>query len=124
MSRLRLAAFPQKLAVCRLSPGAPVPSWVRGEFTSVTRTAEELSIICDQDAVPGDVQAERGWRMLRVQGPIPFEMTGVAAGLVAPLAQAGISVFLLSTYDTDYLLVKEDAFEHGLEVLRATHDMA
>jgi hypothetical protein len=124
MSRLRLSTFPQRLAVCRLPPSTPVPSWVRGEFTSVTRTPDELSVICDEDAVPGDEQAERGWRMLRVEGPIPFEMTGVAAGLVGPLAQAGISVFLLATYDTDYLLLKEDVFERGLELLRATHDVA
>jgi hypothetical protein len=124
MSRPCLSTFPQRLAVCRLSASAPLPSWVRGEFTSVTRTPDELSVICDEDAVPGDVQAERGWRMLRVQGPIPFDMTGVAAALVTPLAQAGISVFLLATYDTDYLLLKEDVFERGLELLRATHDVA
>ncbi|HEX6083333.1 MAG TPA: ACT domain-containing protein [Thermoanaerobaculia bacterium] len=119
MTQLRIAILPHRLAVCRLSPSAPVPSWIRGSFTSVTRTDEELSIVCDDDAVPADVQAERGWRLLKVEGPIPFEMTGVAAALVAPLADARISVFLLATYDTDYLLLKDESFARAVDVLRA-----
>lgn len=125
MKRLRLSILPGRLAVCRLSPDAAVPPWVRGAFTSITRTADELSVVCDADAVPEDVQAERGWRVLKVEGPIPFELTGVAAALVAPLAEARISVFLLATYDTDYLLLKEESFEHAVEVLRAAgHETA
>lgn len=119
MTQLRIAILPHRLAVCRLSPSAPFPSWIRGSFTSVTRTDEELSIVCDDDAVPADVQAERGWRLLKVEGPIPFEMTGVAAALVAPLADARISVFLLATYDTDYLLLKDESFARAVDVLRA-----
>ena len=119
MTQLRIAVLPHRLAVCRLSSDAPLPSWIRGAFTSVTRTDEELSIVCDDEAVPPDVQAERGWRLLKVQGPIPFEVTGVAAALIAPLADAHISVFLLATYDTDYLLLKEESFARALEVLRA-----
>lgn len=119
MTQLRIAILPHRLAVCRLSPDAPLPSWIRGPFTSVTRTDEELSVVCDDDAVPPDVQAERGWRVLKVEGPIPFEVTGVAAALVAPLADAHISVFLLATFDTDYLLLKEESFARGVETLRA-----
>ena len=119
MTHLRIALLPHPLAVCRLAPDAPVPPWVRGAFTSVTRTDEELSVVCDDEAVPEDVQAERGWRVLKVEGPIPFEMTGVAAALVGPLAEARISVFLLATYDTDYLLLKEESFARAVEVLRA-----
>lgn len=123
--RLRIAILPDDLAVCRLDPRDDVPAWVRGTFTSVTRTAEELSIVCNDDAVPAGVRAERGWRVLRVEGPIPFEVTGVAAALVAPLAVAGISVFLTATYDTDYLLLKEEVFERAVEILRAAgHDIA
>lgn len=117
--RLRLAILPQRLAVCRLTADAEAPDWVRGAFTSVTRTSEELSVICDDQAVPDGVKAERGWRAIKVEGPIPFEMTGVAAALVAPLAEARISVFLLATFDTDYLLLKEDVFARSLEILRA-----
>ena len=115
--RLRLSILPSRLAVCRLAPDAEVPPWVRGAFTSVTRTADELSIVCDDDAVPEEVKAERGWRALKVAGPIPFEMTGVAAALVAPLAEARISVFLLATFDTDYLLLKEEVFEAAVAIL-------
>jgi uncharacterized protein len=124
MTTLRIAILPHRLAVCRLAPDAPLPPWIAGAFTSVTRTDEELSIICDDDAVPADVKAERGWRAMRVLGPIPFEVTGVAAALVSPLAAAGISVFLLATFDTDYLLLKDAVFERAMDVLRAAgHDL-
>ena len=124
MTQLRIAILPERLAVCRLAAEAPRPEWVRGAFTSVTRTADELSIVCDEDAVPPEVQAERGWRVVRVEGPIPFEVTGVAAALVSPLAEARISVFLLATYDTDYLLLKDAVFERAVEILRAAgHDV-
>ncbi len=125
MTRLRIAILPDRLAVCRLPPASPLPSWIRGAFTSVTRTSDELSIVCDESAVPEDVQTERGWRLLKVGGPIPFEVTGVAAALVAPLADAHISVFLLATYDTDYLLVKDETFTRAIESLRAAgHEIA
>lgn len=125
MKSLRITALPHRLAVCRLAPGASLPSWVRGAFTSITRTDEELSIVCDEDAVPPDVQAERGWRAMRVDGPVPFDVTGVAAALVSPLAEARISVFLIATYDTDYLLVKDEAFARAAGVLRgAGHDVS
>lgn len=119
MTKLRLSILPTALAVCRLSANAAIPSWIRGAFTSVTRTADELSIVCDDDAVPGDVQAERDWRALKLEGPIPFEMTGVASALLAPLAEAQISIFLISTYDTDYLLLKASSFARAVDVLRA-----
>jgi hypothetical protein len=119
MTRLRIAIQPYTLAVCRLDPSAEFPSWARGPFVSITRTDDELSIVCDEAAVPDGVQAERGWRCLKVEGPIPFEVTGVAAALVGPLAEARISVFLLATFDTDYLLVKRESFERAVETLRA-----
>lgn len=118
MTKLRLTALPAPVAVCRLGRDATVPDWASGAFTSVTRTADELSIVCDDAAVPADVQAERGWRALKLEGPIPFDVTGVAAALLAPLAEARISIFLISTYDTDYLLLKADGFERAIEVLR------
>jgi uncharacterized protein len=123
--KLHLAVLPGKLAVCRLTPDAPSPEWASGSFLSVTRTADELSIICDEAAVPADVRAERSWRAMRVQGPIPFATTGVAAALVSPLAAAAISVFLIATFDTDYLLVKEYVLVRAVDVLRAAgHEVA
>lgn len=116
---MRLSILPSPVAVCRLAPDAAVPDWARGAFLSVTRTADELSVVCDDDAVPADVQAERGWRALKLEGPIPFAMTGVAAALLTPLAEARISIFLISTYDTDYLLLKAESFARAVDVLRA-----
>lgn len=115
---MRLTLFPNRLAVARLAADAVIPQWPRGTFVSITRTPDELSIVCDEDAVPEDVQAERGWRALQLHGPIPFETTGVAAALTAPLAEKRISVFLVSTFDTDWLLVKDSALDRAVDVLR------
>ena len=113
-----------RYAVARLDAQAQVPSWPRGELVSITRTPDQLSIVCDEDAVPQEVRAEHGWRCLAVEGPIPFEMTGVAASLTNALADARISVFVLSTFDTDYVLVKDEAFERACDALRtAGHDV-
>ncbi|HEX7708896.1 MAG TPA: ACT domain-containing protein [Thermoanaerobaculia bacterium] len=115
---LGLEVLPCQLAVCRLPAESAIPSWVSGTFTSITRTPEEVSIVCDQQCVPHDVQASRGWRLLKVSGPIAFETTGVAAALIQPLADANISVFLIATYDTDYLLLQESSFNRALDRLR------
>ena len=113
-----LRALPGTFAISRLAADAPIPSWPRGEFISISRTPDELSIVSSDDAIPGDVTSERGWRCLAVAGPIPFEVTGVAARLTAPLAAAAIPLFLVSTFDTDYLLVKQELFERATAVLR------
>jgi hypothetical protein len=115
---LQLISLPGRYAVCRLLPDAPWPEWAVGDFLSATRTADELSIICPEDAVPPDVRCEMGWRCLRVVGTLDFAAVGVLAALVVPLAEAGISVFALSTFDTDYLLVKEHDFDRACTALR------
>jgi hypothetical protein len=103
----QLTVLPDTYAICRLDANAIVPSWATaGSFFSITRTAEELSIVCLQCLVPDDIRCEREWRCLQLAGPIPFTTVGVLASLVQPLAEAGISVFAVSTFDTDYLLVK------------------
>ena len=86
-------------------------------MVSLTRTADELSVVCPQSAVPAGVQAERDWRCLRVAGALPFSAVGILSSLVTPLAAAGISVFALSTFDTDYLLVKEKDLEKAAAAL-------
>jgi hypothetical protein len=83
----------------------------------VTRTTDETSVLCPADAVPAGVRCEAGWRCLRVAGTLDIFMVGVLAGLVGPLAAAGVSVFVVSTFDTDFLLVKEDRFTATVEVL-------
>jgi GNAT superfamily N-acetyltransferase len=95
-------------AVCRLDSASSIPPWATADkLFSLTRTGDELSIVCRQDAVAEGILCERGWRCWRVAGTIPFSVVGVLASLTAPLAEAGISVFAISTFDTDYLLVKE-----------------
>ncbi len=103
----QVAWVPGAFAVCRFPPEAPLPAIPRETaLYSVTRTDRELSVVCEEAAAPHGAVCERGWRALRLEGPIPFEVTGVLAALSAPLARAGLSIFVLSTYDTDYLLVR------------------
>lgn len=113
-----LVLLSERLAVCRLDPQIPVPAWAsRSEFYSATRTPDELSVVCAEFDVPPDVTCEPGWRALRVVGPLEFSLTGVLESLARPLAEAGISLFALSTYDTDYVLVKASRLEEALQVL-------
>jgi uncharacterized protein len=118
--RLRLRLLPGELAVVRLSPGIPLPAWAQTQpLACVVWTAEETSIVCDVAAVPEGALAERGFRAFGLLGPIPFTTTGVLASLTDPLARAGLSLFAVSTYDTDYLLVKEAVRVAAQAVLRA-----
>jgi len=110
----------QELAVCRLQEHDPVPNWAwRGELVSVSRARGELSVVCAAGAVPddGSVRAERGWRALVVTTPIDFSATGVAAAVTTALAEAGVSVLPVATYDTDYFLVKNDSLADAIEAL-------
>ena len=119
---MEIAVLPETLAVCRLPASDRIPSWaleLHEGFVSITRTADELSIVCPQEAVPPDTQVEEDWRALVVAGPIPFEATGVLSALANPLAEAGIPIFAISTYDTDYVLVREKNLERALHVLHA-----
>ena len=99
-------------------PSGEMPRWASGEFVSITRTADELSIVCKESAVPAGSHADRGWQCLKIEGKMPLTMVGVAAEFTALLAKAGVSVFLISTFDTDYVLVKGDAFERAGDALR------
>ncbi len=118
LSLLRLTEVAGTFAICRLAPDAAIPSWPRGEFISISRSRDELSVVCAAASVPDEIRSEPDWRCVRVEGPIPFDVTGVAAALTAPLAAAEIALFLVSTFDTDYLLVKQDVYPRALEVLR------
>jgi hypothetical protein len=117
---LNLELLPGRLAVCRLDADAPLPEWAAaGDFVSLTRTDSELSIVCLQEGVPAGVCAEPGWRCLRVKGPLGFGLTGVLASLASPLASSGVSIFVVSTYDTDYLMVQERDLERGVSALES-----
>ena len=110
---MHLQAIEIRLAVCRLDADSDVPPWVDQsmEFTSITRTIDELSVVCVLDYVPAGVRMEGPWRAFRVQGPIVMTLIGVVAALANPLADAGISIFAISTFDTDYILVHEPDFD-------------
>jgi uncharacterized protein len=111
-------------AVCRLSRDAQLPPWVGTGFVSVTRTPEELSIVCPQASVPGDVQAERDWACLQLQGPFAFTLTGVLASFLTPLAEARVPIFALSTYDTDWVLIPAARLNDALQALAsAGHEL-
>lgn len=117
---LRLVGVDGVFAVCQLPAGAAIPGWATsGELFSVTRTKEELSLVCHQDVVPTGVQCQGGWRCLRVAGTLPFALVGVLAALTVPLAEVGVSVFVFSTYDTDYLLVQGEVTLKAIAALRA-----
>ena len=118
--RLTLRLLPGTFAICRLDAVAPVPAWMpQGAFHATIRTAEELSIYCAESAVPSEVRAERGWRALQLIGPFDFSEFGVIASVAVPLAEAGISISVLATFDTDYIFVRESALESAAEILQA-----
>jgi len=123
MRDLRLEMLPGTYAVVRLDAGASPPAWAAGgPFVSITRTEAEVSVVCPEQAVPPDARAERGWRCLRVAGPLGFGMTGILASLAGPLASSGVSIFVVSTYDTDYLLLQDRDLDRGAAALsRAGH---
>jgi hypothetical protein len=116
---LTIHILPGLLAVCRLPADAPSPEWARSnELLAFIRTQDEFSIVCAQECIPENVTAERGWRVLKVAGPLDFSLVGVLASLALPLAEVGVSIFALSTYDTDYILVKEVDLDSACQALR------
>ncbi|MBC2710569.1 MAG: ACT domain-containing protein [Desulfosarcina sp.] len=117
--QLTLSVLDDLFSVCRLAPDAGIPHWVPTEgFISVTRTADELSIVCQSDSVPETVWAERDFRVLKIEGPLDFSLTGILLAVAGPLAEAGISIFAVSTYDTDYVLVKKNDLKKAVSVLQ------
>ena len=117
---LRLFLLDCRLAVWRLGPHDEVPEWAGGgAFVSVTRTSSELSIVCREDAIPDGIPREGGWRIFQAEGPLDFALTGVLASITGPLAEAGVSLFAISTFDTDYVMVRESDVERAANALRA-----
>ena len=118
--QLTLFVLPKRYAFCRLEPNGHIPTWalLGDDFVSLTRTLDELSVVCLQENVPADAQAERDWRCVKVEGPFDFSVAGVHASLTLPLAEANISVMSVSTYETDHLLLKVEDLAPAIEVLR------
>jgi hypothetical protein len=124
--RLSLVILRDLFAVCRLRADENIPSWaLSGSFCSLTRTPDELSIVSRQELVPEEVEAVGGWKSLKVEGKLDFNLVGILSSLTSSLAEAGISVFAISTYDTDYLFIKERDLDRTVAALRkAGHDVS
>jgi hypothetical protein len=123
--RLSLAILPDLFAVCKLQANESIPSWaLSGSICSLTRTPDELSIVCPQELVPEGVQVVKGWKCLKVEGKLDFSLVGILSSLASSLARVGVSLLAISTYETDYLFVKESDLDRGVAALReAGHDV-
>jgi hypothetical protein len=120
MKNLKLVSLDGNYAICRLVAGMVSPEWsFGGPFYSITRTPDEISIICLHEQVPENIQCQPGWRLLKIEGPFEFDEIGVLASLTAPLADAQISLLTISTFDTDYILIQEDNFPQAVHILAA-----
>jgi hypothetical protein len=117
--RLKFSRIEGSFAICRLAATAAVPDWaLRGEFFSVTSTADEISIVCPVAQVPATVAHEGEWACLKLEGPFPFSETGILSSFIQPLAEQAIPVFAVSTFDTDYVLVKHARVEKAVRALQ------
>jgi hypothetical protein len=107
--RLKFRWLSDPYAIVHLPPDAPVPAWAtKGDFTSVTRSVDELSVVCPADNLPADVHSEHRWICYKLEGPVPFSLTGVLLSFIEPLSENGVPIFAISTYDTDYVLLQEE----------------
>jgi len=121
LRHLQLSLLPERYAIVGLSPLADLPKWaIQGVFFSVTRTNDELSIVVEESRVPEGIQLQGGWRVIKVHGPFVLSEVGVLAALAGPLAAARISLFVVSTFDTDYLLVSSENLDAAVGVLERT----
>ena len=119
--QFELTVLKGSFAIVRLAPDSPLPLWAtEGDFVSITRTSDELSVVCPADRVPNGTVAETGWRVLKVNGVFALSEVGVLATLSASLAAAEVSLFVISTFETDYLLVNEKQLDDAIAALRAT----
>jgi uncharacterized protein len=117
---MELQELPILLAVCRLKPATPIPAWaLNSTFFSITQTAEELSIVCDQTTIHADTKMERDWKIFKVAGTLDFSLTGILSSIAQPLAEQKISIFAISTFDTDFVLVKKEKWQNALQTLRS-----
>jgi hypothetical protein len=131
LSRPRRRSLPLKFrsltglfAICQLPATEPIPTWANGHFLSITHSDEELSIVCPQASVPAGIKADAGWVCFKLQGPFAFSQTGILTSFIGPLSANAIPIFTISTYDTDYVLVKEGFLPQALNVLRnAGHEL-
>lgn len=116
--KLTLSVLEGSLGVCRLDRETGIPGWaLESDFYSITKTTDELSVVCPEGNVPHGVRCEKGWNCLKVEGPLDFTLTGILSGLSLVLAERGISIFAVSTFDTDYILIREKDLENAVDAL-------
>ena len=123
--QLKFRQLSGQYAIVRLAPDAPAPAWAtRGDFTSITRTSDELSIVCPADNLPPDVHSPHPWICLKLEGPFSFSQAGVLLSFIEPLSRNEIPIFAISTYDTDYVLIQKEWADSALNLLmRAGHQL-
>jgi hypothetical protein len=123
---VRLRTLPDSYAVVRLQPGSDLPEWVdMGPFRSVTRTDHEVSVVCRDHDVPEGESVDRGWTVLEVMGPLDFSLSGVIASLIQPLADAQVPIFVISTFESDYVLIRSADLARAADALEdAGHEFA
>ena len=119
MKKIELKLLEKRYSVCRLTSQSDLPK-IYGDFYSITKTDDELSLVLEEGHEPKDSKIERGWKILKVFGPLDFSLTGIMYSLTKPLAEEKISIFAISTFDTDYLLVKNEKLDDAIRVLRKT----
>ncbi|MFC4452477.1 ACT domain-containing protein [Deinococcus sonorensis] len=116
---LTLSVLNDDYSVCQLPPDAPLPHWATaGDLFAVVRTPQEWSAVCRSAQVPPDVRQDAGWAALVLHGPFEFTLTGILASVLNPLAEAGVGIFALSTFDTDYVLIKRVNLARTVSALR------
>ena len=116
---LTMKLLKENYGVCRLGQGEAVPAWVMtSSFYSMTKTEDELSVVCDMALIPDDILCERDWRVLKIEGPLDFALVGILSLISKVLADCSVSIFAVSTYDTDYILVKEKDRELAITSLK------
>ena len=116
--KLILKLLKNKYSVCRLNKYDEIPKWIfNEEFFSITKTEDELSIVCLQDKIKDDVLCERNWKVLKIEGPLDFSLIGILSKISTLMANNNISIFAISTYDTDYILIKEELIDKAIQLL-------
>jgi hypothetical protein len=122
---LKFRQLPGLYVIIRQDSNSPVPGWaMKGEFVSITRTADELSIVCPADHIPKEFSTVPRWNCLKLKGPFPFTQTGVLLGFIEPLSSNAVPIFAISTYDTDYILIPQEHIDRALILLReAGHEL-
>ena len=115
---MRMRILEEKFVVCKLDCEDVIPNWVDTKsFISITRTEDELSIVCADKNVPENIKCEKEWRALKVEGPLDFSLIGILAKISTLLAEANVSIFAISTFDTDYILLKEEKLKDAIKVI-------